>query len=142
MKPRAVEITRLRTEHRPTGERLDILDVCRRFAEQEGRDLEEMVWVMVKGLLAAGALGNSKAAALVLEHLGRDPGKRIDVDVTVGAKGPPIPDQESLAARVAEIARTSVELSLVPVRPGAAPPGGRVPALEGLGHDMVEELLG
>lgn len=97
--------------------RIDVAAACRRFAKKEGIELDFMVWLVVKRLLAMAVNdGNIKAAALALKHLGareQPPSVAVnvgapDAQVSVDFAGPPIPPLDDLLASIDGVRKLAI----------------------------------
>lgn len=117
--PEVVELSRFPASRGPAKlsddvARIDILRVCAHHAEQEGTTLDAVLWVMMKGLIARGSVGDAKCAELALRFLAVQPEDRRTVDVNVNA-GPPLPDATAFARNLAEVARIAGDMELARV---------------------------
>lgn len=122
---------------RRPASKVDLVRVCRRYALEEGTDLETMLWVTVKGLLSAASRGDARAAALAFEYLCQKEPTQVDLHVS---QGPPVPAPAALAANAARLAELVVELELVP--PYSRDAAADIPPATGAAEDILTELLG
>ncbi len=105
---------------RPKGTgKIQVLATCRRCAKDEGLDLDQLIWGMMKGLIQCGSEGNAKAARVVLDHLAvavekAMPEINVDIDARSvslntgeGATLPPTSDEASAyLQKVVELSHT------------------------------------
>jgi hypothetical protein len=77
--------------------KIELVAVCRRKAKQEGRDLEDLLWGVVKGLMVKAGKGNAACGKLILDRfcgmMEKAPEVNVNVDnrqVNAGT-GPPMP---------------------------------------------------
>lgn len=75
--------------------RIDLLSMCDRMARNEGMLLEDMLWLVVKGLTNAAARGNVPAAKLLFDFMVKkdDQTNRIDARLVFDpGNGPKMPE--------------------------------------------------
>ena len=115
--------------------RIDLRSACDRLAREEGRELEPMLWEVVKGLMFHAALGDVAAAKLLFDHFTVIEPVSAKVEVNVGLQvGPPIPDSRELATYCEELStiagnlRRSARITVAEIDPAVA--------------ETLEELLG
>lgn len=101
--------------------KIRVIDLCRRKAEEEGFDFDDMFWAMLRSLMLQAAEGNAQAAKLILEHCATPPEKvspdvQIDIDARrVDASAMPMLSPERMAdllersAEVAQRVRATLE---------------------------------
>lgn len=104
----------------PPGTRhIELMEVCRRKARKEGRDLEELLWGVVKGLMIKAGKGDAKAGKLILDRfcgtLEKAPQIAVDARQISLTPGPPIPPSRELGRCFAKLAEISKDLMTVPL---------------------------
>ncbi|MCB9882221.1 MAG: hypothetical protein H6834_10550 [Planctomycetes bacterium] len=92
---------------RPPGS-VDLLAICQRRADEEGIDLEQLVWEVAQALFRRAEQGDVAAAKLVLDRLCGPVGKGSNVAVAVNQvsalpPGPPVPSDQELEAQLEEL---------------------------------------
>lgn len=98
--------------------RIDLLSTCDRLARAEGRDLESLLWGVVKGLILAASKGDTQAAKILFFHFAADDGKAraagLDgpaVVVNVDTRnGPALPDAQRMADYLDNLGEFAEEL--------------------------------
>lgn len=74
--------------------RIDLLSVCDRMARNEGAQLEDLLWQVIKGLMHAAARGNVPAAKLLFDYMVKkdDQTNRVDARFAFSPdNGAPVP---------------------------------------------------
>lgn len=120
--------------------RIDLLSVCDRAAREEGHNLEDLLWSVVKGLIVAASSGNTKAARLLFDKFVRNDGQGetpatdtpgLQVNFNVSTTGPQPPTANgALADYLEEFGRLSGELRRTPKL-----------TVSSAHQDIVDELL-
>ena len=110
--------------------RLDFLELCDKYAEKNGLDVETLVWTVIRGLMVKAANGNLTAARMLLDRFfGAVPrGPAIQVDArsvhqhqhveaptATGPKPPSLLDFGAYLAKLNQVAESQG------VKPGADP---------------------
>lgn len=87
--------------------RIDLLSMCDRKAREEGRDFEDLLWEVVKGLIIVACKGDVQAAKTLFHYFVKnnpgDPVVNVSVDARtavaqVGPTGPVLPDAHRFAS--------------------------------------------
>ena len=116
---------------RPPGS-LDFVATCRKRARAEGKDLEEMLWQVVKAIHAEAIFsGDVKAAQLFVDRfcglLEKETGVQVNINNGTVNNGPPEPTTRDLGVYFERLGELSGKLQTVELEPKT---------------DEVEELLG
>lgn len=80
--------------------------LCVRKAREARVSIEDLVWAVIRGLIAKGARGDAAAGKLVLDRLCGviDKGPTVNVDArSVTVSGPPVPRGRDLAKYILDL---------------------------------------
>lgn len=93
--------------------KIDLMRLAReRFAqEEEGTTLEDAMWMVVRAMLAKGALGDTQAAKLVFEHFAERPDDIQLLAAAAATRGPKPPkDPTAFLEQMRRTASITVEV--------------------------------